>query len=112
MRLTEITKGEFVEKLKDPASAELRDIIKQVKKELDPDWSISFRGAGKFPTASIHAWNNSLEIDALGDDARKQHKQLENQLSHLLMFSRYWNLEGWSADASGTVFSAIRKDKK
>ncbi len=111
MRLDEITKSEFVEKLKDPASAELRDIIEQVKKELDPDWSISFRGAGKFPTASIHAWNNSLDIDALGDDGRKQHKQLENKLTYLFMDSTYWKLQGWSADASGTIFSARRKDK-
>ncbi len=109
MRLDEITKGEFVEKLKDPASAELRDIIKHTKQGLDADWSISFRGAGKFPTASIHAWNNSLDIDTLGDEGRKQHKRLENKLTYLLLKSTHWNLEGWSADASGTTFSVRHK---
>ena len=102
MRLDEITKAEFVDKMTDPAMAELKAVSKQIKKELNLDgvmYSLKTydqpdRGTRR---KAVVTWDlRYIHDENLVRFARIDHKIAAHYTEQL----EHWGIKGWESQSN------------
>jgi len=103
MKLTEITKGEFVTGLKDPAAKEISDIANELNKSASRGYS-------------FYAHNPDKELSTIignppSMDIEPQVGNLIEYIKKVISTSTYWNYKTWQGDVENGEFAVyvVRK---
>lgn len=113
MRFDEISKAEFVDKLKDPALSELVEIFKIIRKAL-PAWQVSLdRGDKRLTSAKIHLYN-PLIFDLTGnvDTDVDVRDKMERFVERTIKRSTHWRFSdnnSWNVNKPDTTYLLVHK---
>ncbi len=99
MRLDEITKGEFVDKLSDPAVAELKALNKQIEKELNLDGvlhNLTTKTDPRYGTrrTAVVVWSFR---NVANKEAMRFARIDQKIVAHYTHELEHWGVKGWEA---------------